>query len=348
MMNKIRNILDTRNKKIIALVSAVLAIGVTSISVYALTNTKKELLKLVESVSLEYGEDASDDSELYIDTTDLTKAETTEVLKNATITFTDIEIEEELTYPKIGEYTVVVTYQEETQETTLIVEDTTPPVFNEVNEVTFEQGTENFPYHEHITAEDLQKVTLEFQTESVDINKVGEYTMLVIATDASGNTAEKEIKVIVTEKQVVDEPQEQQNTETNNANSNSNNSNNNTPTGGSNNQSNSNNTPNTGGGNSNQNQGVNSGGNTAPSTPTAPPTPTPPAPPQNPYVNANLVISAPNANGQSNNFWFANGARNDAWVNNYILSNENINGHGYIRFGVVSNGFGGWIYNLYV
>lgn len=346
MMNKIRKILDTRNKKIIALVSAVLAIGVTSISVYALTNnTKKELLKLVESVTLEYGEDVSEDTKLYIDTSELNKEEKEKVLKNATITLTDIEFQDEITYPKIGEYTVVVTYQEETQETTLIVEDTTAPVFNEVNEVSFEQGTEDFPYHEHITAEDLQEVTYDFQTESVDINTVGEYTMLVIATDASGNVAEKEIKVTVTEKPV-EEPQE--NTDTNNANSNSNNSNNNTPSGGNNNQSNSNNsTPNTGGNNSNQNQGANSGGNTAPSTPTAPPTPTPPAP-QNPYVNANLVISAPDASGRSNHFWFANGARNDNWVWDYLSSSENINGHGYTGFGWSSNGHGGVVYWLRV
>lgn len=349
MMNKIKEILDTRNKKIIALVSAVVAIVVTSISVYALTsNSKKELLKVVESVRLEYGEEASDDTKLYIDTTELTKEEKKEVLNNAKVTFIDIVIQDDMTCPKIGVYNVVVTYQDEKQETKLIVEDTTPPVFNEVNEVSFEQGTEDFPYHEHIIAEDLQEITYEFQTETVDINTPGEYFMLAIATDASGNMAEKEIKVIVVVKQV-DEPQEQQNTETNNANSNtnnsnnSNNSNNNTPpsTGGNNNNTNSNNsTPNTGSGNQ--------GGNTPPPTAPTPPVPTPPTAPQNPYETANLVISAPNANGRSNDFWFANGALNDNWVYNYLFSSENTNGHKYTGFSVRGNGFGGWIYQLYV
>lgn len=43
-------------------------------------------------------------------------------------------------YPAIGEYEVILTYHEDTQKSSkIIVRDTTSLVFNDVNEVSFEQ-----------------------------------------------------------------------------------------------------------------------------------------------------------------------------------------------------------------
>ena len=82
----------------------------------------------------------------------------------------------------------------------MIVKDTTAPVFNEINEVSFEEGTENYDFNQEIKATDLSNVDLQYDLSSLDINKAGDYQIKVFAKDSSGNQAEKEITVHVKEK----------------------------------------------------------------------------------------------------------------------------------------------------
>ena len=82
----------------------------------------------------------------------------------------------------------------------MIVKDTTAPVFNEINEVSFEEGTENYDFNQEIKATDLSNIDLQYDLSSLDINKAGDYQIKVFAKDSSGNQAEKEITVHVKEK----------------------------------------------------------------------------------------------------------------------------------------------------
>ena len=68
------------------------------------------------------------------------------------------------------------------------------------NEVSFEEGTENYDFNQEIKATDLSNIDLQYDLSSLDINKAGDYQIKVFAKDSSGNQAEKEITVHVKEK----------------------------------------------------------------------------------------------------------------------------------------------------
>ena len=88
-------------------------------------------------------------------------------------------------------YTINIKYQNQKLKKKVIVKDTTAPVFNEINEVSFEEGTENYDFNQEIKAIDLSNVDLQYDLSSLDINKAGNYQIKVFAKDSSGNQAEK-------------------------------------------------------------------------------------------------------------------------------------------------------------
>lgn len=100
---------------------------------------------------------------------------------------------------RIGNYTINIKYQDQKLKKKVIVKDTTAPVFNEINEVSFEEGTENYDFNQEIKATDLSNVDLQYDLSSLDVNKAGDYQIKVFAKDSSGNQAEKEITVHVKE-----------------------------------------------------------------------------------------------------------------------------------------------------
>ncbi|MFV0393416.1 MAG: hypothetical protein ACK5LC_03325 [Coprobacillaceae bacterium] len=278
-MKKIKELLNTKTKKLVASGIGILVIVISSVGVYALTNNeKKELLKAVKEVVIEYGDEKytekslKDDIKLFVDTKKLSDQEKSEVLKNTTINIDGLLIQEEKTYPKLGEYKVTLSYEDEKQESKIVVKDTIAPVFNETNEISLEQTEDHNAVLEllktSVVAEDLQEVTYSYgigddvenlaDINTIDFNVVGEYTMQVIAVDSSNNTSTKQISVIITEKieEVVEE-----NTETNNSNnSNGSNNNNGTSNNGTGNDTGNNNTSNNNNGSNNNGSGNNGSG----------------------------------------------------------------------------------------
>ena len=69
--------------------------------------------------------------------------------------------------------------------------------YNEINEVSFEEGTENYDFNQVIKATDLSNVDLQYDTTSLDVNKAGDYQIKALAKDSFGNQTEKEITVHV-------------------------------------------------------------------------------------------------------------------------------------------------------
>lgn len=95
---------------------------------------------------------------------------------------------------------ITIKYQDQKFKKKIIVKDTTVPTFNETNEVSFEEETENYDYNKEISATDLTTVEIQYDTSSLDTKTPGEYKIKAIATDTSGNKTEKEITVHVTKK----------------------------------------------------------------------------------------------------------------------------------------------------
>ncbi len=84
--------------------------------------------------------------------------------------------------------------------------DKTPPIIEAPKERTVTMGS-SVAYKKDVTITDEngEDIKLEIDNSDVDMNTPGEYTVIYSATDAAGNTATTEMKLIVSEKQVLDE-----------------------------------------------------------------------------------------------------------------------------------------------
>lgn len=84
--------------------------------------------------------------------------------------------------------------------------DKTPPIIEAPTERMVTMGS-NVAYKKDVTVTDEngEAIKLEVDKSDVDINTPGEYTVIFSATDAAGNTATANMKLIVSEKQVHDE-----------------------------------------------------------------------------------------------------------------------------------------------
>ena len=186
-------------KKFIGVIGIVIVVIVGGI--YYLTREEKiELsLKNKKEIFVEYGNTVQYSFDDLIQTKDIDKDKLKEIKKEIKIT-DNLKNEDQKDYPAIGNYTINIKYQDQKLKKKVIVKDTTAPVFNEINEVSFEEGTENYDFNQEIKATDLSNVDLQYDLSSLDVNKAGDYQIKVFAKDSSGNQAEKEITVHVKEK----------------------------------------------------------------------------------------------------------------------------------------------------
>lgn len=186
-------------KKFIGVIGIVIVVIVGGI--YYLTREEKiELsLKNKKEILVEYGNTVQYSFDDLIQTKDIDRDKLKEIKKETKIT-DNLKNEDQKDYPAIGNYTINIKYQDQKLKKKVIVKDTTAPVFNEINEVSFEEGTENYDFNQEIKATDLSNIDLQYDLSSLDINKAGDYQIKVFAKDSSGNQAEKEITVHVKEK----------------------------------------------------------------------------------------------------------------------------------------------------
>ena len=137
-------------KKFIGVIGIVIVVIVGGI--YYLTREEKiELsLKNKKEIFVEYGNTVQYSFDDLIQTKDIDK----DKLKEIKIT-DNLKNEDQKDYPAIGNYTINIKYQDQKLKKKVIVKDTTAPVFNEINEVSFEEGTENYDFNQEIKATDL-------------------------------------------------------------------------------------------------------------------------------------------------------------------------------------------------
>lgn len=153
-------------------------------------NMNKSLDLKSKKIEVEYGEQISLDPTFY-----LKKSVDRDVIKRTKVTY-ESNLEEGKEYDKIGRYTVRLSYEDEVAKVKVTVRDTKKPRFNKIS--AFETFTDvDIEWSQYISAEDLSKTEVRIDDTDVDISTAGEYTLKAEAEDASGNKAEKEIKVTV-------------------------------------------------------------------------------------------------------------------------------------------------------
>ena len=193
-----------KNKKLIAGIIAGLIVIVIAIIVVLILNKPKLVLKDKE-MNVEFGNAISLKTADYLDKdkVDQEVISKTEVVTDApdTTTLYDGNVKN---CPPIGEYTVTLSYEDETAKVKVNVKDTTKPSFDKFEdsiEITKDckpVGDELSKLLEKYTAKDLQKVTVTWDDSKVDYSKEGEYKATVKAKDETGNEATKEttIKIV--------------------------------------------------------------------------------------------------------------------------------------------------------
>lgn len=172
-------------KKLILLISIIVVI-----TTIIILNNKIELeLKDNKTIKVEYGNDCKLTFEDLINIKDLPQNKLSTIKKETKITNNFKK--------EIGEYEVIITYKKQTLKKKIKVTDTTPPTFNETNEITIQEGTKDYDFNTKIKATDLTNVNITYDTSTLDINKPGNYIIKAIAIDTSNNQTTKDIKVII-------------------------------------------------------------------------------------------------------------------------------------------------------
>ena len=186
-------------KKIIGIGSIVVLLIIGC--VFYFTREEKITLSLKDKkdIVVEYGNKVEYSFDNLIQIKDIEKEQLKEVKKETKIT-SNLKNEDQKEYPAIGTYIITIKYQDQKLKKKIIVKDTTVPTFNETNEVSFEEGTENYDYNKEISATDLTTVDVQYDTSTLDTKKPGDYKIKAIATDTSGNKIEKEITIHITKK----------------------------------------------------------------------------------------------------------------------------------------------------
>lgn len=186
-------------KRFIGIIGIIIVVIVGSVFYFTREEKIELSLKNKKNIVVEYGNAVQYSFDDLVQTKDFDKEQLKEIKKETKIT-SNLKNEDQKDYPAIGTYTINIKYQDQKLKKKIIVKDTTAPTFNETNEVSFEEGTENYDYNKEINAIDLTSVDIQYDTSSLDIKKAGDYKIKAVATDTSGNKTEKEITIHITKK----------------------------------------------------------------------------------------------------------------------------------------------------
>lgn len=167
---------------------------------------EQPLLKVKQDEFIvEYGEAIDLEAEHYLDLTKLDDKQKDEVLSNSTLsvgmTQQDMITKEDQTYTKVGTYSALITYQEESLNFKIEVKDTAAPKIEGPDEVTLNAG-ETADFNDVFSAVDLSEcLPLEFDLDQVDTKHAGDYIMNVTAKDIYENKQSKQVTVHVVKKE---------------------------------------------------------------------------------------------------------------------------------------------------
>ena len=172
----------------------IILIVVGSLVVIKYNNEQKEKKKLSykEEITIKIGDKLPNIND-YVDKKDQDK------IKNTSIDWKDITIEENTTYYS-GTYQGIFKFNDKKIIVRLNVIDDIKPSIEGVKDITIYEK-EDIDLLKNIKTNDNSKDKIDIKVEGTyDINKKGEYKLKYVATDKSNNKEEKEFKLIVKEK----------------------------------------------------------------------------------------------------------------------------------------------------
>ena len=167
---------------------------------------EQPLLKVKQDEFIvEYGETIDLEAEHYLDLTKLDDKQKNEVLSKSTLsvgmTQQDMITKEDRTYTKVGTYSALITFQEESLNFKIEVKDTAAPKIEGPDEVTLNTG-ETADFSNIFSAVDLSEcLPLEFDLDQIDTKQAGDYIMNVTAKDIYENKQSKQVTVHVVKKE---------------------------------------------------------------------------------------------------------------------------------------------------
>lgn len=214
-------------KKILKImIPMILILIIFLVVLFGVTKDKYKIELKQNEFIYELGEEVSSDVSTY-----LKDANTTKNIKQYSLSSDSLDIKDNkfikgnMDFIPVGEYKVKVSNNKEDKDFIIKVSDSIAPEFTSSKDVIeIEETNEDIDLKSYFETKDYSVVELSIEGE-YDLNKIGEYSLKIVAKDESNNTSEKEFMLKVTKK-VVPTSQHQSSPKSN-SNSNSSNSGNN-------------------------------------------------------------------------------------------------------------------------
>lgn len=192
-LNKIRIFLNSR-KKMSCLIIILVITALVSLCVFFGVNNRTAMSYVSDRINVEYGDSIPNDIHFYLK--DAPSEIEMELSKNAKISISDSSAK-----PDIGEYSVSVSYGQETKNVNVIVSDTVKPTFEgDFSKLETYKGVDIDL--ESIKVIDESETNIVIDLSKVDIDKVGEYKTTITSSDSSGNENTIDTVVIVKENEI--------------------------------------------------------------------------------------------------------------------------------------------------
>ena len=182
----------------ILILSIIATLGYMFLSSDDIKLTKKEY-------TFEYGK------EINLNKENLLKTKDEKVINSIDLDLSEIDLEENQTYPKVGEYLVDISFEnffieKEKEIKVKVVDSAKPEITSKKDQFIIKEGSEDYDFKSSFTVEDLSETTLTIHTKEVNFEKAGTYQAQAKATDIHNNKSVFDFKVIVEEKKEVVQP----------------------------------------------------------------------------------------------------------------------------------------------
>lgn len=184
-----------KNKILVLAISSLTTIFVVALLACAIYLPEDVLTAKKDVIEIELGSKMSNDILFYLDTSELTKEQKSNIQKDGKLTLPD----EKEYLKKTGNYKVKVSYKMFSVTKNVVVLDTVPPAFETSNNLTVPLGTQ---YTEEdakkaFKINDADEYSLTIDLGGYDGNKEGTYTIKAVAKDKSGNKTEYSFTITV-------------------------------------------------------------------------------------------------------------------------------------------------------
>lgn len=194
---------NTKQKKIIMYFVVLTVVITTCVGIYTLTkeNLPNFILKNNKAIELEYGEKYSVNGMNLLNTKGLDE-EDIKVIKKGIKIKSDFKYEENKEFPSVGEYIILLTFNDKTLVKKVKVKDTIAPEINtEYSSIDIVKGTDltNYDFASLFSADDLSPIELNFDLSMIDTSAINSYVLRAVAKDSSDNVTSKDVTINVTE-----------------------------------------------------------------------------------------------------------------------------------------------------